>query len=74
MSNENPGKILDIESVVLDLLQEPKSSSVDGTNITNQSVDDLIKADQLLQNKKVARNPFGAIGRTSVIPPSATGR
>lgn len=67
-------KKINWKELVLTLLSNPKSTSVDGTNVTEQSIDDLIKAKQLLQGDAASSNPFGCIGRSKVIPPDAIGR
>lgn len=70
----DPDQKINWKELALGLLSQPKSTSVDGTNVTNQSIDDLIKAKHLLQDDAAASNPFGCIGRSKVIPPDATGR
>ena len=54
MTPEKENTEIDIASE----LQEPQSTSVDGTSINNRSIADLIKADEHIQNK---RNPADAI-------------
>ena len=54
MTPENQNIEIDLASE----LQEPQSSTVDGTNINNRSIADLIKADEHIQNKG---NPADAI-------------
>lgn len=45
----------------------PKSTTVDGTNIVNPSVDDMIKADEYAKEQEIAKRPSRAIRTFRVI-------
>lgn len=50
----------DLDQTIKDTGRNPKAVAVDGTRVDAQSVDDLIKADQLLAGKDAVSNPPGA--------------
>lgn len=63
----------ELETEIATAAQEPASAASDGQSATNRPIDDLIKADQYLTRKRVARcrGFFGQIAIAKIVPPGA---
>jgi hypothetical protein len=62
------------DGTMIELVGTAQSITVDGQTTSERSVDELIKLDQYLRNRKANSNGWGSIGRARAIPPSASGR
>lgn len=59
MSEKNQSS--EIIQTIREAAQGPKSTTVDGTNIVNPSVDDMIKAEEFAKEQEIAKRPSKAI-------------
>lgn len=62
----------DLDAVIEDLAAAPLKSVVDGTEIVEQPIKDVIAAQQHLAARQVS-NPWGSVLQSRVIPPGAVG-
>lgn len=51
----------EIVQTIRDAAQGPKSTTVDGTNVVNPSVDDMIKAEEFAKEQEIAKRPSKAL-------------
>lgn len=59
----------DIEDIIAEQAAEPASMTTDAGTTTNRSMDDLIKADKHLANKRAAASGSLGIRLTKVVGP-----
>ena len=57
----------EIIQAIWEAAQGPKSTTVDGTNVVNPSVDDMIKAEEFAKEQEIARRPSKAIRTFRVV-------
>ncbi|MDR1958898.1 MAG: hypothetical protein LBQ54_07630 [Planctomycetaceae bacterium] len=62
------------ERKIIETLDKPVSTSVDGSSITRRSLDDVIKASDFIDRKEAAKKPFSGIKVSTVIPPNVLGQ
>jgi len=61
-----------IKETILKSVGKAASTSVDGTSVTNRSIDEMIKAADYIDRRKAASSPF-RLAFARVIPPNALG-
>ena len=60
-----------LEAALIKLADEPKQASVDGVNVMNQSINDLIAAARYFSAQKAAKSATGGLRFSKIVPPGA---
>jgi len=61
----------ELEDTIESVAGKPKSASVDGVSVQQQSIGELIEADRYLNAKRGRTSPAAQIVRLRIVPPGA---